>query len=83
MCSQRLVSAALQRSRARRAQRSLVSGAEDDICFTQQEVCATSAAYDAAAEIFPKMSHDMTLNPGRLAVAERIHAWLEICVPAN
>lgn len=29
------------------------------------------------------MSHDMMLDPGRLAVAERIHAWFETCVPAN
>jgi pimeloyl-ACP methyl ester carboxylesterase len=61
----------------------LVLGAEDDICFTQQEVRATAAAYNTQAEIFPKMSHDMMLDPGWVAVVERIHAWLEICEPAR
>jgi pimeloyl-ACP methyl ester carboxylesterase len=61
----------------------LVLGAEDDVCFTAQEVRATAAAYDTEAEIFPKMSHDMMLDPGWRAVAERIHAWVEICVPAS
>lgn len=61
----------------------LVLGAEDDVCFTPQEVRATAAAYRTQAEIFSKMSHDMMLDPGWLAVAERIHAWLETCVPAT
>jgi pimeloyl-ACP methyl ester carboxylesterase len=61
----------------------LVLGAEDDICFTQREVRATAAAYDTEAEIFPKMSHDMMLDPAWLAVAERIHAWLETRDPAR
>lgn len=61
----------------------LVLGAADDVCFTAQEVRATAAAYDTEAEIFPKMSHDMMLDPGWLAVAERIHAWLETCVLAS
>ncbi len=61
----------------------LVLGAEDDVCFTAREVRSTAAAYDTEAEIFPKMSHDMMLDPGWLAVAERIHAWLEICVPTR
>ncbi|OBI26638.1 alpha/beta hydrolase [Mycobacterium sp. E1386] len=61
----------------------LVLGAEDDVCFTTREVRATAAAYDTEAEIFPKMSHDMMLDPGWRAVAERIHAWLETCVPAR
>ncbi len=55
----------------------LVLGAEDDVCFTQQEVLSTAAAYQTEAEFFPKMSHDMMLDPGWIAVAERIHAWLE------
>jgi pimeloyl-ACP methyl ester carboxylesterase len=61
----------------------LVLGAEDDVCFTTREVRATAAAYGTEAEIFPKMSHDMMLDPGWRAVAERIHAWIEICVPAS
>jgi alpha-beta hydrolase superfamily lysophospholipase len=61
----------------------LILGAEDDICFTQREVRATAAAYDTEAEIFPNMSHDMMLDPAWLAVAERIHAWLETRGPAR
>jgi pimeloyl-ACP methyl ester carboxylesterase len=57
----------------------LVLGAEDDICFTQREVRATARAYHTEAEIFPKMGHDMMLEPEWCAVAERIHAWLETC----
>jgi pimeloyl-ACP methyl ester carboxylesterase len=56
----------------------LVLGAEDDVCFTQREVLSTAAAYGTEAEFFPKMSHDMMLDPGWATVAERIHAWLEM-----
>ena len=28
------------------------------------------------AEFFPSMGHDMMLEPGWVAVAERIHTWL-------
>ena len=52
----------------------LALGAEDDIVFTQQEIRATARAYHAEAEIFPKMAHDMMLEPGWAAVAERIQA---------
>ncbi|GLE53248.1 alpha/beta hydrolase [Mycobacterium montefiorense] len=55
----------------------LVLGAEDDACFTQKEVLSTAAAYRTEAEFFPKMSHDVMLDPGWVAVAERIHVWLE------
>lgn len=55
----------------------LVLGAEDDVCFTQQEVRLTAAAYQTEAEFFPNMSHDVMLDPGWVAVAERIHVWLE------
>ena len=55
----------------------LVMGAEKDVCFTQQEVHVTARAYHVEAEIFPKMGHDMMLEPGWDAVAERIHEWLE------
>jgi pimeloyl-ACP methyl ester carboxylesterase len=55
----------------------LVLGAEDDVCFTHQEVLLTAAAYQTEAEFFPAMSHDVMLDPGWIAVAERIHAWLE------
>jgi pimeloyl-ACP methyl ester carboxylesterase len=55
----------------------LVLGAEDDVCFTQQEVHSTAAAYGTEAEVFPHMCHDVMLDPGWVAAAERIHAWLE------
>ncbi|HEY0229230.1 MAG TPA: alpha/beta hydrolase, partial [Mycobacterium sp.] len=55
----------------------LVLGADNDVCFTQQEVHRTAAAYATQAEFFPDMSHDMMLDPGWVAVAERIHTWVE------
>jgi alpha-beta hydrolase superfamily lysophospholipase len=61
----------------------LVLGAEDDIVFTQREVRATAAAYHTEAEIFPRMAHDMMLEPEWADVAERIHAWLETRCPTT
>jgi pimeloyl-ACP methyl ester carboxylesterase len=55
----------------------LVLGAEDDVCFTQQEVHDTARAFRTTAEIFPKMGHNMMVEPQWALVAERIHAWLE------
>ena len=55
----------------------LVLGAENDIVFTQPEVRATAAAYRTEADFFPKMAHDMMLEPGWANVAERIHSWIE------
>jgi len=57
----------------------LVLGAECDGCFTVKEVHATARAYRTEAEIFPEMGHDMMLDPGWAAVAERIHTWLGAC----
>jgi alpha-beta hydrolase superfamily lysophospholipase len=54
----------------------LVLGAEHDDCFSQSEVHATARAYRTEAEIFPDMGHDMMLEPGWEAVAERINGWL-------
>lgn len=54
----------------------LVLGAEDDGCFTVNEIRALARSYHADAEIFPRMGHDMMLEPGWAAVAERIHSWL-------
>ena len=54
----------------------LVLGAERDGSITQNEVRATARAYRSEAEIFPAMGHDMMLEPGWAAVAERIHTWL-------
>lgn len=54
----------------------LVLGAEEDGAHTQKEVRATARAYHSEAEFFPAMGHNMMLEPGWEAVAERIHAWL-------
>ena len=54
----------------------LVVGAERDAMFTPSEERTTARAYNTDAEIFPDMGHDMMLEPGWAAVAERIHLWL-------
>jgi pimeloyl-ACP methyl ester carboxylesterase len=54
----------------------LVLGAEEDGAHTQKEVRATGRAYHTQAEFFPAMGHNMMLEPGWEAVAERIHSWL-------
>lgn len=54
----------------------LILGAADDACFSPEEIRATARAYGTEAEIFPGMGHDMILEPGWAAVAERIDTWL-------
>ncbi len=54
----------------------LVLGAYDDGAHTRAEVRATARAYRTEAEFFPNMGHNMMLEPGWLAVAERIDNWL-------
>jgi len=54
----------------------LVLGADDDGAHTRKEVRATARAYQAEAEFFPNMGHNMMLEPGWVAVAQRIHTWL-------
>jgi pimeloyl-ACP methyl ester carboxylesterase len=54
----------------------LVLGAEHDAIVTQRQIHRTAAVYGAEAEIFPDMAHDMMLEPGWQAVAERIDGWL-------
>ena len=49
----------------------LVLGAQCDRSVTPGEVRATARAYRTQAEIFPNMGHDMMLEPGWAAVAER------------
>lgn len=53
----------------------LVLGAERDGAYSAAEVKATALAYRTEAEFFP-MGHNMMLEPGWPAVAERIHTWL-------
>jgi pimeloyl-ACP methyl ester carboxylesterase len=54
----------------------LVLGADDDGAHTRKEVLATARAYRTEAEFFPTMGHNMMLEPGWTAVAERIDTWL-------
>jgi pimeloyl-ACP methyl ester carboxylesterase len=55
----------------------LVLGAELDACVTATEAEMTARAYGTEAQIFPSMGHNMMLEPGWQAVAERIASWLE------
>jgi len=54
----------------------LVLGARDDGMRTMGEVSATARVYRTEAEFFPDMGHNMMLEPGWPAVAERIDGWL-------
>lgn len=54
----------------------LVLGAENDQLILTKEVLATGRAYGVEAEFFNNMGHDMMLEAGWQAVAERITAWL-------
>jgi pimeloyl-ACP methyl ester carboxylesterase len=56
----------------------LVLGAECDGSIKPYEVQATAAAYQTEAEFFPDMGHNMMLEPGWQAVAERIDGWLTV-----
>ena len=55
----------------------LVLGAANDVIFHPSEVEATAHAYHTTAHIFPDMAHDMMLEAGWQAVADRILAWLK------
>lgn len=55
----------------------LVMGGEHDGSVTRDEMRATALAYRTEEEVFPGMGHNMMLEPGWAAVAERIHSWLE------
>lgn len=54
----------------------LVLGGSHDGTITNSEVHATARAYRTQAELFPGMGHNMMLEPGWPAVAERIESWL-------
>ena len=54
----------------------LALGAQLDAVNTLAEMTATAKAYGLDAEVFPDMGHNMMLEPGWAAVAERIHTWL-------
>jgi pimeloyl-ACP methyl ester carboxylesterase len=55
----------------------LVLGASEDFFFPPGEVKRTGRDYHTQAEIFPNMAHDMMLEPGWQAVADRILGWLD------
>lgn len=50
--------------------------AECDGGVTPNQIRATARAYRTEAEFFPNMGHNMMLEPGWQAVAERIDDWL-------
>lgn len=54
----------------------MVLGAADDMIFTQKEVNKTARTFGTEATIYPNMAHDMMLEAGWEAVAERINTWL-------
>lgn len=54
----------------------LILGAEDDTIFLPDEVEATAKAYNTKPEVYPGMAHDMMLEAGWQAVADRILNWL-------
>jgi pimeloyl-ACP methyl ester carboxylesterase len=54
----------------------LVLGGTNDAIITASEARATSRAYKAEVEIFPNMAHDMMLESGWAAAADRVVSWL-------
>lgn len=54
----------------------LVLGGDEDACCSAHAVKTTAKAYHTAAEFFPAMGHDLMLEPGWEAVADRIDNWL-------
>lgn len=55
----------------------LVLGAANDQLISPKEVLATGRAYGVEAEFYSNMGHDMMLEAGWQAVADRILAWLK------
>jgi len=54
----------------------LVLGGEQDGHLNLRAFQSTARAYHTVPDIFPDMGHDMMLEPGWQAVAERIDRWL-------
>jgi alpha-beta hydrolase superfamily lysophospholipase len=55
----------------------LVLGAADDRIISRGEVESMARAYGTTAEFFPNMAHDMIVEDGWQAVADRMLAWLD------
>ncbi len=53
----------------------LVMGGARDTIYTRKEFEATARAYGTRAEIFPNMAHDLMLEEGWQAVADRLLGW--------
>lgn len=53
----------------------LVLAGERDRVFSVAEEERTARAYGVPLEVFPGMAHDMMLDPGWEAVADRVAAW--------
>ena len=54
----------------------LVLGAENDESISAGEVRETARAYGVQAKLFSEMAHDVMLEAGWQAVADRILGWL-------
>lgn len=54
----------------------LVLGGDDDGMISTDEVRATARVYDTEPELFPRMGHNMMVEPGWRDVADRIREWL-------
>ena len=54
----------------------LVLGAANDAVISHREVKATARRHNCRAKLFPHMAHDMMLESGWQAVADRILGWL-------
>lgn len=48
----------------------------EDVCWGPKMARDIARAYRTDVEFFPKMGHNMMLEPGWQTVAERIDAWL-------
>jgi pimeloyl-ACP methyl ester carboxylesterase len=54
----------------------LVLGGDRDGIFSVDEARRTAAAYGTTAEIVPGMGHQMMIEPGWEALADRVSAWV-------
>lgn len=67
---------ALRRPRPKRVSTPmLVLSGDHDRLFSVAEQERTASAYGVSLEVFPGMAHNMMLDPGWEAVADRIAAW--------
>ncbi len=60
-----------------------VFGAELDSIITVKEIEGLAAAYGTQAEIFAGIGHNLMLDEGWQAVAERVHSWVRAVIAAE